>query len=106
LKKSSLTNLRLSASAASGPGIVIVILDGAATLYFLINGLHNFIFTSNSKIVLAKTLIIGEIIDGKKLNNSSLIKEKKTRKFVEFTLQMKMMLTYHLLFHLNVVEKI
>jgi hypothetical protein len=70
LKKSLFTNLRLSASAASGPGIVIVIPDGAATLYFLIYGLHNFIFTNISKIVLAKTLIIGAIIDGKKLKNS------------------------------------
>jgi uncharacterized protein involved in copper resistance len=61
------TNLRRSASAVSGPGIVIVIFDDEATLYFLTNGLHSLIFTSNSKIVLAKRLIIGAIIDGKKL---------------------------------------
>jgi hypothetical protein len=68
-KKKTFTNLRLSASAASGPGIVIVILDGEATLYFLINGLHNLILTNISNIVFAKTLIIGEIGDGKKLEN-------------------------------------
>jgi hypothetical protein len=61
------TNLRRSASAASGPGMVIVILDDEATLYFLANGLHSLILTNNSKIVLAKILIIGEMIDGKKL---------------------------------------
>jgi hypothetical protein len=65
------SNLRLSASAASGPGIVIVILDGDPTLYFLTYGLHNLILTSISNIVLAKTLIIGEIGDGKKLEISN-----------------------------------
>jgi len=44
--KHLITNLRLSASAASAPGIVIVILDGEATLYFLTNGLHNLIVTN------------------------------------------------------------
>ena len=63
--------LRRSASAASGPGMVIVILDGAATLYFFTNGLHNLIFTNNSKVVFAKTLITGEIIEGKKLEECS-----------------------------------
>lgn len=70
------THLRRSSSAASGPGMVIVILDGAATLYFFANGLHTLIFTSNSKMVLAKTLITGEIIDGKKLEKLELTKEQ------------------------------
>jgi hypothetical protein len=43
IRQKSFTYLRLSASAASGPGIVIVILDGEATLYFFTNGLHNLI---------------------------------------------------------------
>ena len=61
------TYFRRSASAASGPGIVMVILDGEATLYFFTNGLQIFNLTNISKIVLAKTLIIGAIGDGKKL---------------------------------------
>jgi hypothetical protein len=68
------TNLLLSASAASGPGIVIAILDGEATLYFLTNGLHILILTNISKIVFAKTLITGDIGGGKKLKNEILIK--------------------------------
>lgn len=61
------TNLRLSASAASGPGIVIVRPDDEATLYFFTNGLHNFNWTNMPKIVLANILIIGAIGEGKKL---------------------------------------
>ncbi len=64
------TNLRRSASAASAPGIVIVILDDEATLYFLTNGLHNLILTNISNIVLAKTLMTGDIGGGKKLKYS------------------------------------
>lgn len=66
----SLTNLRRSASAASAPGIVIVIFDDEATLYFLTYGLHNLILTNISKIVFAKTLMIGDIGGGKKLKKN------------------------------------
>jgi hypothetical protein len=68
-----LTNLRRSASAASGPGIVIVIIGVDDTLCFLMKGLHSFILTNISNIVLAKTLMIGAIGDGKKLDIHSII---------------------------------
>ena len=45
----------------------MVILDGEATLYFFTNGLQMFSLTKISKIVLAKTLMIGAMGDGKKL---------------------------------------
>jgi hypothetical protein len=78
-----LTNLRLSSSAASGPGIVIVILDDEATLYFLTNGLHNLIFTNISKIVFANTLMTGDIGGGKKLkDNQNLISNESFRVYL------------------------
>lgn len=100
--------LRRSASAASGPGMVIVILDGAATLYFFTNGLHSLIFTNISKIVFAKTLITGEIIEGKKLEECRRMRENTNNhsQVLEYTWQRKMNLTYHLSYHFDVVEKI
>ncbi len=83
----------------------MVMFEGAATLYFLTNGLHNFSLTNNSKLVFAKTLITGEIGGGKKLEQWTYL-EKIRWHLRRFTLLMKMLWTYHPLFHSDAFERI